>query len=67
MKATKGAWTVLLRDLFNTLVSEGVDFRDPKGSLLDAPGDIWKELKVNKRVNVQFSDTERRTNGQTEK
>ncbi len=41
MKATKVAWTVLLRDILSFMVSEGVEFRDPKGQLVEAPSDIW--------------------------
>lgn len=66
MKATKLAWTILLRDILNTLVSEGVEFRDAKGNLLDAPGDIWAQIKKRGKVNVQFLDTERGKNGKTE-
>jgi hypothetical protein len=66
MKATKLAWTILLRDILNALVSEGIDFRDPKGNLLDAPGDIWAQIKKHGKVNVQFLDTERGKNGKTE-
>jgi hypothetical protein len=66
MKATKPVWMILLNDLFNSMVAEGIEFRTSKGSLLEAPGDIWKEIKANRQVNVQFLDTERGKNGKTE-
>jgi len=65
MKATKIAWMVFFRDLFNTMTAEGIEFRTLKGALLDAPGDIWKELYLHGGVNVRFLDTERGENGKT--
>jgi hypothetical protein len=63
MKATKIAWTVILRDILSFMVAEGVEFRDPKGHLVEAPGDIWALMQKHGRVNVQFLDMERGKNG----
>ena len=58
MKATKQAWMVILHDVLTLAVESGLEFRTPSGSLLEAPGDIWAELKRKGSVNVRFLDTE---------
>ena len=64
MKATKQAWMVILHDVLSLAVESNLEFRTPSGSLLEAPGDIWAELKRKGSVNVQISDTGSGKNGQ---
>lgn len=63
MKATKQAWMRILSDVLTLVVEAGLEFRTPSGSLLEAPGDIWTELKRKGSVNVRFLDTGRKANG----
>jgi len=65
MKATKLAWARILTDILTLTVESGVEFRNSSGSLLEAPNDIWTELKENKQVSVRFSNTKRKENGET--
>jgi hypothetical protein len=60
MKATTQAWMRILHDVLTLAVESGLEFRTPSGSLLEAPGDIWAELKRHGQVNVQISNVARK-------